>query len=430
MKIKTKKIAFDKIADIKRPKHKNPVRPNIFFRTLIRTLSLADIWATKFTYTKTDMDKAGDGPYLVLMNHSSFIDFEIAHTILAKKPFCVVTTSDAFVGMSWLMRQIGCIPTQKFVNDITLLNDMEYALKKINTSVLMYPEASYTFDGCVTPLPLGLGRLIKKLDVPVVSIHTEGAFARQPLYNVLQKRKVKVTADVSCIISKDDIQQKSSEELDEVLRKAFTFDNFAWQYENKIKIDEPFRADGLNRILYKCAECHTEGKMVGKGTKLICEHCGKEYELDEYGRLHATNGETEFEHIPDWYAWERECVKEELVSGTYKLDVDVDIGIMVDYRAIYKVGNGRLTHDMNGFTLVGCDGKLEYRQKPLVSYGLYSDYYWYEIADVISIGNRDILYYCFPKGDVVAKTRIAAEEMYKLCRAQRRTGGLRKAEIK
>ncbi len=423
MKTRTKKIAFEKIETIKRPKHKNPVRPNIFFRKLIQTISIPDIKAAKFSYTKTDMDRAGVGPYLVLMNHSSFIDFEIAHKILAKHPFCVVTTSDAFVGMSWLMRQIGCIPTQKFVNDITLLNDMEYALKKLNTSVLMYPEASYTFDGCATPLPQGLGRLIKKLDVPVLSIHTEGAFARQPLYNVLQKRNVKVTADVSCIISKEDIEQKSVEELDEILKKTFTFDNFAWQYDNKIKIDEPFRADGLNRILYKCANCKTEGKMVGKGTKLKCEHCGKEYELDEYGRLKANEGETEFSHIPDWYAWERECVKEELVADTYKLDVEVDIGVMVDYKAIYMVGSGRLMHDMNGFTLTGCDGKLEYRQKPLVSYGLYSDYYWYEIADVISIGNRDILYYCFPKGgDVVAKTRIAAEEMYKLCRARRRRG--------
>ena len=35
---------------------------------------------------------------------------------------------------------------------------------------------------------------------------------------------------------------------------------------------------------------------------------------------------------------------------------------------------------------------------------------------MICIGNRDALYYCFPKqpGDVVAKTRMATEELYKL----------------
>ena len=96
--------------------------------------------------------------------------------------------------------------------------------------------------------------------------------------------------------------------------------------------------------------------------------------------------------------------------------------MLVDYKALYRVGEGRLTHDKNGFKLVGCDGKLEYTQKPLVSHSLNSDYYWYEIGDIISIGNKDTLYYCFPKGsnvDVVAKTRIAAEELYKTVRPKR-----------
>ena len=34
---------------------------------------------------------------------------------------------------------------------------------------------------------------------------------------------------------------------------------------------------------------------------------------------------------------------------------------------------------------------------------------------MICIGSSDALYYCFPKGgDVVAKTRLATEELYKM----------------
>lgn len=422
MKIKQIKMPYEKVKDLKRPKHFNPTKPNIFFRTLVRVLAQPDMWASKFTYTKTNMDKAGDGPWLILMNHSSFVDFEIAHTILYPKPFGVVATTDAFVSKAWLMRQIGCIPTQKFVNDLTLIKDMSYALKEKKMSVLMYPEAGYSFDGTATPLPRSFGRLIKMLGVPVVSIHTEGAFSRDPLYNCLQKRKVKVSADISCIISKEDLESKTSEELEEIIQKAFTFDSFAWQYENKVKIDEPFRADGLNRILYKCSSCHTEGEMIGKGTSIKCLHCGKEWVLDEYGKLKAIEGETEFDHIPDWYNWERECVKKEIVDGTYLLDIDVQIGVMVDYKGLYRIGSGHLTHDRNGFRLTSDDGQLEYVQKPMVSYTLNSDYYWYEIGDIISIGNRDMLFYCFPKGDVdvVAKTRLAAEEMYNLVRPKKK----------
>jgi len=101
----------------------------------------------------------------------------------------------------------------------------------------------------------------------------------------------------------------------------------------------------------------------------------------------------------------------------------VDIGMLVDLKALYKVGSGHLSHSAEGFTLTGCDGQLQYTQGPLACYGLYADYYWYEIADVICIGNHDALYYCFPKepGDVVAKTRLAVEELYKLKKRRRTT---------
>ena len=279
----------------------------------------------------------------------------------------------------------------------------------------MYPEASYSFDGCATPLPRRLGILLKKLRVPVISIHTEGAFSRDPLYNCLQKRKVKVSANVSCLFTADEIQEKTVDELDEGLRAAFDFDNFAWQESNRVVIDESFRADGLNRILYKCAHCGSEGKMEGRGTSLVCHACGKSYELTPLGSLAAANGETEFSHIPDWYKWERQCVRDEIESGEYRLDIPVSIGMIVDFKAVYMVGEGRLVHTAEGFHLTGCGGRLDYYQGSKASYSLYSDYYWYELGDVICIGDKDRLYYCFPKGgDVVAKTRMATEEIYKL----------------
>jgi len=132
--------------------------------------------------------------------------------------------------------------------------------------------------------------------------------------------------------------------------------------------------------------------------------------------MRALEGETEFSHVPDWYRWERENVRREIEAGNYLLDVPVDICMLIDTKALYRVGTGRLVHNKEGFHLTGCDGKLDYSQKPLASYSLNADYYWYEIGDVIGIGNTDVLYYCFPKGagDVVAKARLATEEMYRM----------------
>ena len=412
MKIKTVKKSYDDVMALPRPEHKKPLKPWLLLSSVIRILAIPDMWTTKFKYSFPDKDKLPKGPCLILMNHSSFIDLKIVSRIFYPKPYCIVCTSDGFIGKNWLMRRLGCIPTQKFVTDLSLIKDMKYAFEKKKVSVLMYPEASYSFDGCATPLPEKMGGLLKLLNVPVVMITTKGAFSRDPLYNGLQLRKVKVSADVKYLLSPEEINEKSVEELDAVLKDAFTFDGFKWQYENGIKITEKFRADGLERILYKCCEC------------------GKKYYMNDLGRLEALEGETRFPHIPDWYAWERQCVREEIETGKYLLDTDVSIGMMVDRKAIYMVGDGHLTHTENGFVLDGCDGKLHYEQKPLSSYGLYSDYFWYEIGDMICIGNKDALYYCFPKADgVVAKTRIAAEELFKIKTAQIRQKRNKKTEM-
>lgn len=421
MKIKVKKMDYDEV--LKQPSSKKlpPRRPSILFRTLLKLLSSSDLKATNFTYTQTGMERWGKNePALILMNHSSFIDLKIASTVIYPRPFNIVCTSDGFVSKEWLMRRIGCIPTNKFVTDAQLVRDILYALKTNNCSVLMYPEASYSFDGTATPLPESLGKCLKLLGVPVIMIRTYGAFSRDPLYNGLRLRNVDVSCNMEYILSPEDIDNMTVDELNHKLSELFTFDNFDWQIENKVRISEPTRAEGLNRVLYKCPECLSEGSMAAKGTRISCKKCGCEYELSEYGEIIRTNGKARFSTVPKWYRWERECVKDEILYNNYKLDVPVEILMMVNTDCIYDVGEGRLVHDENGFKLTGCDGRLDYSQKPTASYSLYSDYFWYEIGDMICIGNKKVLYYCFPKceGDIVAKTRLAAEEMYKLARTK------------
>lgn len=422
MKIKKKDLPYDVVAAMPAPAHEKPKKPNILFRTLLYIVSIPDLLATRFTCHRVGMERLGKNePCLYLMNHSSFIDLKIVSRILYPRPFNIVCTSDGFVGKRWLMRNLGCIPTKKFITDTVLVRDMLHAVRKNRCSVLMYPEASYSFDGTATPLPDSLGKCIKMLGVPVVMIKTEGAFTRDPLYNGLQRRRVRVSAEMKYLLSPEDIAEYSAEELNNILQQEFSFDNFRWQQDNRVRVSEKFRADGLNRVLYKCPHCQTEGEMEGSGTLITCHHCGIAYELDEYGTLVCLNGESVFDHVPDWYAWERACVKQEIADGTYRLQTNVDIYMLVNTKHVYRVGEGTLTHCTDGFRLIGCDDKLNFSLPPLASYCLYADYYWYEIGDMICIGDTKALYYCFPKedGDIVAKTRLATEELYKQAKENR-----------
>lgn len=265
MKTVVRNSTYEKVMAMERTKHRKPLRPVFLIQILIRILSMFDLIPVKFTYTTHGMEKVSKKePCLILMNHSSFVDLEIASRIFFPRRYGIVTTSDSFVGplMRWLMPLLGCIPTQKFVSDVSLIRDIQYMLQEKQTSVLMYPEASYSFDGTATPLPRKMGILLKKLGVPVVTVITHGAFARQPLYNELKKRKVQISAEVTCLFTAEDLKAMSVAELDAKLDEMFSFDNFRWQQDHGVVIDEPYRADGLNRILYKCPHCSVDRKSV------------------------------------------------------------------------------------------------------------------------------------------------------------------------
>ena len=132
MKIKIKEKSYDEVLALPHPAHKKPRRQNLFWRTLLRLVAAPDLIATRFKFEKIGMEKLGRRePALYLMNHSSFIDLEIAARVLYPRPYNIVCTTDGFVGKRWLMRRLGCIPTNKFISDLNLVRDMIYATKTL-----------------------------------------------------------------------------------------------------------------------------------------------------------------------------------------------------------------------------------------------------------------------------------------------------------
>ncbi|MBO4364591.1 MAG: hypothetical protein J5912_09470, partial [Clostridia bacterium] len=95
MKIKVKKLPYEKVKNIPAPARVDPKRPARFFRFLMKTLGAADLKDTSFENRFTGrLSGLPDEPCLILMNHSSFIDLEIAASIIYPEPFAIVCTSD------------------------------------------------------------------------------------------------------------------------------------------------------------------------------------------------------------------------------------------------------------------------------------------------------------------------------------------------
>ena len=359
------------------------------------------------------------GPFLLLCNHNAFLDFKIAAKLLGKNDANYVVAIDGFIGREWLLRNVGCICKRKFTNDLTLIKQLKRAIDMGNVAVL-YPEARYSLCGTTAVLPKSLGKLAKLLNVPVVTLICHGHHVNSPFWDTSHERGVMPTeATYKVLVSKDELQTKSADEINDLIVKEFYYDDFKWQKDRGIIVDDPNRAKGLHRVLYQCPHCHTEYEMDSDGTKLTCKKCGKTWEMTELGELKALEGETEFSHIPDWYEWERENVRKEVRDGTYSSGIlNVKVESLPNAKKFIPLGYGTLIHDMNGFrveTTTEIGNHYEMVKDVLSMYSCHIEYqYLFKHGDCIDLNTLDDTWYIYPEGTnfSVTKMALATEELY------------------
>jgi hypothetical protein len=288
----------------------------------------------------------------------------------------------------------------------------------------MYPEARYTPIGTTAILPDALGKLIKSNKVPVVVLLHHGNYLRTPFWNFRRERKVPLHTTIEQILSVEDVERMTVDEINEAVKNAMQYDEYKWQKEQGIVIDEPFRAEGLHKVLYQCPACKKEHVMASEGAEIYCTECGKRWTLNTDGTLTANNGETEFSHIPDWFEWERSEVRKQIENGEYYFEDTVDVYSLPMCMKFEHLGSATLTHDPeNGFVLKGNYRDEDYlvQRKPLGMYGVHVeyDYCYLRPEDCIDISTEKDSFYCYPeKQNVVTKLSFAVEEIYKLKQAE------------
>ena len=165
--------------------------------------------------------------------------------------------------------------------------------------------------------------------------------------------------------------------------------------------------------LYKCACCGHEGAMEGKGTALRCGHCGKEWELTTLGELKATEGETEFPHIPDWFEWERAQVRQQILDGTYRYEDELDVYSFPRCYRFIPLGRATVRHDFeNGFTIDGHYRGRDYHihrpAKGMNSLHVEYDFHRFRKENCFDISTETDSFYCYPTNpDIITKDTIA-----------------------
>lgn len=391
---------------------KPPVKAKWYLQVLAWILSFPETFKVRSKIKKIRM-KGLKGPYILLCNHNSFLDFKVATRAIFPRKSTYIVAIDGFVNREWLLRNVGGIGKRKFVSDPYTFRQVRHTLKDLRQICQIYPEARYSLVGTSSVIPDSLGKLVKVLKYPVVSLISHGHHLRQPFWN-LTKRKVNTYTEMNQILTIEELQKKSVEEINETIRNSFTYDDYKYQLENKIVIDYEDRAKGLHKVLYKCPDCFSEHTMASDKNKLWCTACNTTHEMNEFGQLNNATSRTIFSHIPDWFEWQREMVRKEIQKGEYNIQLNVIIETLPNSTGFYRLKDGILTHNEIGFILHNPDFTL--KKRVLANYGVHIEYDYFGKGDCISFSTLEDTYYIYPKNQHygVTKFHFAVEELYKL----------------
>jgi len=389
-----------------------PIRQNIFLLPVMWAGSRALLMNRNLKINKIGMEKIKP-PYLVLSEHQGFTDYYLVPLVLFPHRATYVSDIEGFAAYGKrLYAQIGCIPVRRYTNDISLVKTMKRVVKDNKDIVVLFPEARHSFVGTNSKFPASVGSLVKVLDVPVVTLKIHGSYLSAPAWDETHTRKVPLSATLELALTTDEIKEKSADEILKFLDDKFYYDEYKRQFENKIKISYPKRAEGLHTVLYLCPNCKNESSMQSKGADLMCTACGKVWNMDEYGRLNASDKNTEFPHIPDWFEFERAETIKQIKSDSYELNEKVSIRALPNEKGFAEMGDGMVTQDKNGFMLKFNESSetIFFSVKKMFSVHIEFDYKGTGDCIVLSTKNCCYYLYFYNEKDVnVTKIQFAAE---------------------
>ena len=395
---------------------KYPFKQRLFWIWLIRFLSKIMLIGKEYKVEKVNMEGLKP-PYMMLSNHMHFIDFELAAQATWPHSVSNVVSIDGYVIKWFLLEWIGAICTRKYTNDLHLIKSIRHVLKR-GDILSMYPEARYTPCGTTSFLPESLGKLVKMNKVPVVTVIHRGNHLYAPFWNFRDKRRVPLHTTFTQLLTAEQVSEMSVEEINEAIKNALQYDDYRYQKENGIKIKETTRAEGLHKVLYQCPHCKTEFSMDSKGEELFCTACGKRWVWQEDGYIRALNGETEFDHVPDWYNWEKSEVQKQIADGSYSFEDEVEVFSLPRVWRYIPLGKAKLTHDINeGFVLEGFYRNKKWRvhRLPQQMNSLHVEYDFGPLKkfDYVDISNENDSFYCkLTNRNRLTKLAFATEEIY------------------
>ncbi len=298
-----------------------PFWHGVVYRTTIFSFKVVGffLWRFQISGLKTLPNKE---PFLLLGNHSSMLDPFWAGMYVPRGVKSMASATVLKVPyLGKFLTMCGCFPKMKYTKDRASMQLLQQNYDD-GYPILLFPEGNRSWDGRIGPISKGIGRLIKRLDCPVV-------FFQLPTACLYQPRWAKYPRWVPVVIrysephryaesdSAEDIWRDVCQRIDTTPLLPTGYRTFGFRM-----------AHGLPNYLWACPNCYTLDSltvMPDNGNAVQCTDCNEEWVVQVDNRMVGQNTWTvreAFDRIAAHFGNQPKCEKEEFKRSGSALSCD------------------------------------------------------------------------------------------------------------
>lgn len=180
------------------------------------------------------------GPLLFVSNHQSFFDpVLVGYGLDREVDYMARETLFRNASFTRLIRSLNAFPVKRGQVDISAIKETLRRLKR-SRAVLMFPEATRTTDGRISPFKSGLAILARKANVPVIPVVIDGAYEAWPRTAVSPRPLVQINVLFGQAIEPAQFQADPDRIVEDIHRRMTAMQHTLRRMAGR----EPYEYDG------------------------------------------------------------------------------------------------------------------------------------------------------------------------------------------
>ena len=224
------------------------------------------------------------------------------------------------------MRLVGSIPKTKFMPDLGVMRTIEHILltenrtahRTENRVVGIFAEGRRSWDGRSTAVMPVIGKMLKRIGVPVIAARIVGGYLAKPRWAATMRRGI-VSVEFARLLSASELERLSASAITRRVQEAIEHDDIRRcdELQRTFRCRRP--AEWLEQVLFMCPHCGELDSLRSRRTILSCEECGFAVRYDDSGHLEPvvlfrTPG-LHFNSVAKWNQWQYSQLRDALAPA-------------------------------------------------------------------------------------------------------------------